>query len=545
MTELAGWLWLLVAALGLNLVAGHAGQPMLGQGAFVAFGGYASLLLADRAGWPLGLAVVAAAAGAGLVGWLAEHGAARLRGPYLALATWAAAWLAYAVLVAFPSVFGGEQGLVRPAPARLVSRFLGVEWRVTPAWHVALAATACGLGLLAIRFVLRGPVGLDLAALRQGEPVAASLGVPVGALRRGCLAAAAALGALSGAGTMLLHGLVAPSDVSPLLSVQLYAAVLLGAAAPLFGPVAGVAVLAALPTLADRLTGALGWSPERARGVVTAVLLVLALAAATRIRPPAVRAAGLPPGEPERHPGLALNATGLVKSYGALRALDGVDLDVRPGEVHALVGPNGSGKTTALRVLAGAVRPDAGRIEVGGRDVTRGDQRERVRAGIARTFQRTVLFPGLTVAAQVGVGARATQRGGLARPLLRTPSWRRSLRPPPLLGLPPEAMPETLPYGDQRLLQVARAAATGAGVLLLDEPAAGMSAAERRRLEEVIRGLAGNGTAVLIVEHDMRLVGAVADRVTVLAAGRVLATGSPEQVRRDPAVHEAYLGVPR
>jgi ABC-type branched-subunit amino acid transport system ATPase component len=241
-------------------------------------------------------------------------------------------------------------------------------------------------------------------------------------------------------------------------------------------------------------------------------------------------------------------------SYGALRVLDGVCLTLRGGQVHALVGPNGSGKSTLLKVLAGELEPDAGSVEIGGRvQPARSSPERRVRAGVARTPQGTVVPP-LSPARQVAVAARGGNPAPLAvaRDLLATPTSRAAaltrtrvadtaLRLTALTDVA-ECDPAALTVGEQRLLQVARAVATGAGVLLLDEPAAGMTAGERERLRGVLRALAGNGLAVLLVEHDMALVGAVADRVTVLAAGRVLATGRPDAVRADPAVRAAYLG---
>jgi branched-chain amino acid transport system permease protein len=569
--ELAEWLWLLVAALGLNLSVGLAGQPMLGQGAAVAAGSYGVVLLADRAGLPLGVAAAIAVAATGLVGWLVDLGAARLRGPYLALGTWALAWLAYASLTAFPATFGGSQGLQREVPARLVSPALGAVIRLTPVRHVLLALTLCLLVLLATWWVRRSPVGLDLAALREDPVAAASLGVPVAALRRNALAAATALGALAGVGRVTLLGLVAPGDVSPLLSIQLLVAVLLGGGT-LLGPVAGVAILATLPGAADRFAQAAGIGVEQARGVVTAVLLVAVLAArepvVRRLRAATARRHGRSPAAPaasaSARPGAiprvvlddgtpALVAAGLRRDFGAVRALDGVDLTVDHGEVHALIGPNGSGKTTALRVLAGSLPASGGTVVVGGRDVTALGQQARVRAGVARTFQRTVLLPGLSVADQVAAGARVTEAGGRALPaLLATPNARerhrsagnevRSVLEDTGLAAHSHRRPAALTHGQQRTLQVARAVATGARVLLLDEPAAGMTADEVDVLAAEIRRLAGNGVGVLLVEHDIRFVASVADRVTVLAEGRVLATGTPDEVVREPAVRRAYLG---
>jgi branched-chain amino acid transport system permease protein len=556
--EVAGALWLLLAAFGLALSVSYAGLPVLGQGAFVAIGGFGTALLGPGgAGLPLGVAVVLSVVIAGVLGHLVALGASRLEGASLALATWALAWLVQRALTAYPQVSGGAGGLTRSAPAHLVTTTLGLDLVLTPAVHVVLAGLLCLLAAAALIRLDHGPAGLDLAGLREGPELAVSLGVPVAARRRAVLTVTAAMGALSGAGTFVLLGLVSATDVGPLLSLQLFVAVLVGGTARWWGPVLGVALLTALPPVADVLAVGVGADPERARGVLTAALLVLVLAlrrllvrpsrAANRaslVAPPPV-ASG--PARP-----VLLRAESLSASYDGVVALDGAALALRGGEVHALVGPNGSGKSTLLRCLAGEL--DVGLVQVAGvRHVARTVQ-DRVLAGVVRTPQPTVVLPRINPERQVGVGARGGSRSSqvVLRHLLATPSSRLAERRRAVVvaaALSATGLahvrgvdPSRLTVGEQRLLQVARAVATGARVLLLDEPAAGMTGDERRQLRAVLRTLAGNGAAVLLVEHDMRLVGQVADQVTVLDAGRVLATGRPDQVRADPAVRRAYLG---
>jgi branched-chain amino acid transport system permease protein len=411
--------------------------------------------------------------------------------------------------------------------------------------------------------------------LRSGPALADSLGVPVQQRRRTVLAVAAGLGAVGGAGTAVLLGVVAPTDYSPLLSLQLFVAVLVGGAATWWGPAVGVALLAALPSTADALASAADVDPLRARAVLTAVLLVAAIASRgpvqrllmrTRARMTRTAVAGAAVEDSDAlataprtvSPGTALlELRGVTAAYGAVVALDGVDLDVRAGEVHALVGPNGSGKSTVLRVAAGVVPAQDGRVLApDGSTPQRLGSAARVRAGVVRTLQRTAILGDLEPATQVAVGARARERArqlGL-RELVRTPHAVRAARDRgatagaaiDLVGLASRAHVSTsaLDSAEQRLLQIGRAVATGAPVMLLDEPAAGMSEEQRRRLADVLRRLAESGRGVLLVEHDMRLVGRVADRVTVLAEGKVLATGSPDQIRADPAVRRAYLGDP-
>ncbi|MDX6286582.1 MAG: branched-chain amino acid transport system ATP-binding protein livM [Frankiales bacterium] len=567
--EVASDLYLLLAVLGLAASVQYAGLPILGQGAFVAVGGFGTVLLAQH-GMPLGIAVLLSVLIAGAAGYLLALGAARLSGAALALATWVLAWLVQAILIAFPSTFGGGQGLTRSTPTHLVSPWLGVTLTITPVAHLVIGALLCALALLALWRMDRGPVGLELAAMRSGPGLAASLGVPVGARRRSVLAVSASLGALGGAGGAVLLGTIAPTDVSPLLSLQLLVAVLLGGSLRPFGPVLGFAVVAALPHLADAIASGANVPQERMRGALTALLLVVALAArrpAGALLSPVIsrlqlRRQPLPgtstsdraltrvvntDGEPP------LVARNLTVNFGAVHALDGLSLELRAGEVHAIVGPNGSGKTTLLRVLSGAMTPAAGEVRIDGTAVPSG-QSTRVRAGVARTPQRTVLLPGMDSLSEVSVGARAAVRtpGAGTRHLAVTPQSRRddeqltagASAALHLVGLSERSGLSTgsLGAGEQRLLQVARAAATGAHVLLLDEPAAGTTPAERRRLIAAIRNLADRGVAVCVVEHDMRFVGAVADRVTVLESGRVLASGDPATIRRNPEVRRAYLG---
>jgi len=568
-TTLATDLYLLIAAYGLAMPVSYAGLPVLGQGAFVSVGAFGTVQLAQH-GMPLLVAVMAAAAAAALVGYLVGFAATRLAGASLALATWGLAWLAYVALVEFPNLSGGSQGLVRTTPAQLRSPALGVTVVLHPWVHVVVVAiVSAALAVMLVR-ATRGPLGLDWAALRTGPALADSIGVPVQRRRRALLSWSAALGAFAGAGTAILTGVVAPVDYSPLLSLQLFVAVIVGGVATWWGPIVGVGLLAALPSTADGIASAAGIDPTRARGVVTAVLLVVALVARQPVRrllaslsrraAPSDVDGGAEAGEETATSTVTAGAPvvalrGISVRFGAVVVLDGLDLDVRAGEVHALVGPNGSGKSTALRVAAGVVVPAQGSVEINGNAAPRaGSAAPRVLAGVARTLQRTATLGDLTAASQVAIGARAADRHSFlgVRHLLATPvatraheeRTQRSQHALQLTGLAGSAdtAASRLDSAEQRRLQIARAVATGAPALLIDEPAAGMSAQQRDALAGVLRELADRGHGVLLVEHDMTLVGRVADRVTVLAEGRVLASGTAEEVRRDPAVRRAYLG---
>ena len=241
-----------------------------------------------------------------------------------------------------------------------------------------------------------------------------------------------------------------------------------------------------------------------------------------------------------------LAARRLTKAYGALKATDALSLDVLHGEVHAVIGPNGAGKTTAIRQLSGETTPDQGAIHLAGRDVTRKPVHERARLGLARSFQTTSVFGGFTAEDNVAMAVQAQDghsfrfwRRARTDPALRRPA-RRTLEQVGL-GARAHAAARNLAHGERRQLEIAMALATGPALLLLDEPMAGMGPEEARRMVALLDALKGQ-VAILLVEHDMDAVFALADRVTVLVSGRAVATGEPQVIRADPVVREAYLG---
>jgi len=241
-----------------------------------------------------------------------------------------------------------------------------------------------------------------------------------------------------------------------------------------------------------------------------------------------------------------LEVRGLTKSYGALRASDGIDFDVREGETHAVIGPNGAGKTTFIGQLAGDLAPDAGRIVFGGEDVTPLSAPRRARKGLARSFQITSIYPefsaldnlALAVQAQAGHSFRFW-RDARRDPALREPA--RRLLEEGGLGARADVLAANMSHGEHRQLEVAMALALRPRLLLLDEPMAGMGAEESQRMIGFLGTLKGRYSIVL-VEHDMDAVFRLADRISVLVYGRVIATDAPAAVRANPEVRAAYLG---
>lgn len=225
---------------------------------------------------------------------------------------------------------------------------------------------------------------------------------------------------------------------------------------------------------------------------------------------------------------MILSARGLTRHFGGLKAVDGVDFDLHAGEIHALIGPNGAGKTTFVGLLSGRVPVQAGTITLDGREITRLPAHARVRRGIAYTFQITSIYPRLTVAANVALALRA---GGDTQAALAR------------VGLEDRAgqIAGTLSYGHQRLLELAMGLALNPRVIILDEPTQGLAASEIEGFKALVRALAP-ATTVLLIEHNMDVVMDLAQRITVLDAGRKLATGTPAEIRANPAVQAAYLG---
>ncbi|MGF0172629.1 ABC transporter permease subunit [Streptomyces sp. Marseille-Q5077] len=566
-----------VVLLSLVVVTGRGGQISLGQAAYAGLGAlFTALLAAGRfPGLPrlpelaaLALAVVLVAPLGLLTGWPAIS----RRGLALALATFAVGVGVSRFVFAQPYAISGLS-LGRPA---------GFEG--DRAYYV-LELTLLAAALLTTWLLRRGRTGRALAAMRDHESGASAAGVQVPSLKLLAFVSGAALAALGGG--MLGMGLRAfdPAAYDPVRGLLWFAAVVvlgadstlgaLAAAALLVGLDAGArggvaaALIGILAVLVGRFPGGPYEALRTAAGTLRlrrgARLTAVGVGVRRRLRPAEPGAAprptltgltasgvagqeaagaqppqGPPAPDGERRsggsggkpnaaegrmptPAPALVTHHLQARYDNFTALDDITLTVHPGRVTAVVGPNGAGKSTLFHCLAGTHRPTHGQVLLGTRDITRLSAHARTRLGIARTFQQLAVFPSLTVAENVRVGAEQGR--------LRDPSAvERALR---LLGLdgPVRALPAAdLPTGTLRRVELARALAGGPRVLLLDEPAAGLDTAEVTALARVLKALAADGTALLVVEHDLDLVADLADTVHVMAAGRIVASGPPDRV---------------
>lgn len=504
-----------IAAIGYQLVFGRLGLLSLAQGAFFGLGAYASALLTASAGLPVPAGVAAAVLLPALAGAAVALPVARLETHYVALATLGLAQLAHLAATNL-AVTGGANGLYGVPP---LAEGLG---GLVLVWAGVLAA------LLLARVAAGGRRGIRLATLRDAPLAATALGLDPVPARIALFAASGALGGLAGALQAHGIGVVSPSVTGFEVMVTILAIAVVGGRGSFAGAVAGAAILVPLPEVLRFLDG----SYLVAYGVVllaTIVLLPRGLdgrlrAWLPRTPPPMPE----PPPAMRRRAGKALLVEGLCKRFGGVVALEGVSFTVPAGSIVGLIGANGSGKTTALNLISGLERPDTGRIRLGGVPMADRPAHHRAALGLGRGFQHPEVPGELFVLEAAAAGAGLAAAGAALR---RVGLGDRATAPVSALGA-----------AELKLLDLARALAPGPDALILDEPAAGLTAGERAALAALLRELAASGLAVLVVDHGMDFLLPLADRVVCLDAGRVIAAGTPEAVRRDPAVIAAYLG---
>jgi branched-chain amino acid transport system permease protein len=553
--NLAGWLYLALAATGLAFALGLAGMPSLCQGAFMAIGAFTAALLRARTGAGPIESALAGLALTTLAGAALGIGFVRLGRVQFAVATWLFAWLVALGLVAFPSISGGANGIAIPSAG------------LSETAHYELALVLLCLACLALWAVSRGPSGLALSALRQRRAAALALGVRATRLRLGAFVVSAALGGLAGSLGVQLQGIADATGYGPFLSFKLLVAVVLGGMTSAVGAVAGLGALSGLTQLSHWIGDVEQLSAARFDPMLFAilVLVVLGLGGIGIVPWLRRRILGLgrasPSGPTARAPtsrrrGATLVAHGIRRRFGGVVALDGLELEAQPGRIVALIGPNGSGKTTALRILSGTLAPDAGRLELDATPLDGTGIAARVELGVVRTLQRTAVFGELTALENVLVGSGVHRRYRSAvRTVVATPKARSeedeqrsaALATLDVVGLAAAAGSPagTLSASEQRRLMLASALATSPRVLLLDEISAGGTAEDVRRLAGILDRLKDDGLSIVLVEHNLRLVRDVASSVVVLDHGRTIAAGAPHDVAALPQVQAAYLGTHR
>ena len=537
-----------VVGLSWNLLSGYSGLVSFGHAAFFGLGAYTvtlALVLFDLTPWlgiPLGM-IVGAIAGA-LIGYPTF----RLRGHYFALAM-----LAYPLALLYVFEWLGYQEVALPMK------------RVAPGWFMQFGdyrvyiAIAVGLLVLALAISLaveRSRFGMSLLAIKENELAAEAAGIDTLRWKMRAIVLSGALAAAAGGLYAVVLLVVTPDSVFGVLtSAQALIVALFGGVATLWGPVIGAAVLV---PLSETLQAQLGNIVPGIQGVVYGVAIVLVILLAPegiywRVRdrvvrrgpPPVVptlspampRGAGMRPLLDDIGPAAILEIEGLSKSFGGLRAVDGIGFTVDCGSILGIIGPNGAGKTTLFNLLNGFVRPDRGRIVLDGRDLVGLKPNRVCRLGVGRTFQVMRPFARMSVLDNVTVGAYVAERSDdTARAVAEGAIERVGL------GARVGAIARTLSTKELRLMELARALAGRPRLLLMDEPLAGLGGGEIEELLAVIRGLAGEGITVIVIEHTMQAMVRLADRLVVLDHGRLIASGRPDAVTREAQVIEAYLG---
>jgi branched-chain amino acid transport system permease protein len=559
-------------ALGLNLIFGYAGQHAFGHPVFFGVGAYASALFAVQTGWPVGLAVIVGAIVTAIIAAAVGYPCFRLRGIYFGVATFAFARVIYLVAQNWVGLTRGPMGILSVPPLTVMPSAWTSGVALEARLHVVLVALLA-LTLFLLHRVIDSPIGRAWIAIRENEALATSVGIhPL----RYKMAAFAGGGLLAGVGGGLYAhyiGFVSPSELGFHYIGIVFIMLIGGGTGTLLGPVVGALVFGVLPEVL-RLA-------ETARNTLLGGILLLSIAflpeglvglwgRVARRRPGTVDAGladgelpssaselvgdgrGIVPAPSSAIGDSTLEVRGVTKRFGGLTVLHEVTFNVRRGEIVGLIGPNGAGKTTLFNIVTGFLEPTAGEVRYGGRRVSGRKPAGVAALGITRTFQITSLFPELTVADNVRTAAHTWAATGLAGVLSRTRRYQAveeqigqvvdHVLALTRLSRERRTPARALSYGAQRNLEMAVAIATRGRLLLLDEPAAGLNPEETGRLRDLIVALRARGTTILVIEHDMRLVMEMCDRIVVLNYGEKIAEGAPKEIVENPRVVEAYLG---
>ncbi len=531
-----------IAVFGLTVVLGLCGQINLAQAAFFGLGAYAVGLGTSDLHASFWLALVAGACIALVMGAFLGMSTLRLGGHYLAMVTISFQQILTLVMINWIPVTHGPDG---------VGNIARPVFFTTGHGYLALCVVALALVGYLVWHLPETKLGRSMRAVRDNELAASVSGIDVYRVKVAAFALCALLGGIGGGLFAGGFAYVSPDQFSFAESIVFLTMALLGGVASPIGALIGTTLLIVLPETLRFLKSVPGlylaiyglaviliirFMPDGIWGFVQSYL--------RRFMMPAPFAQAAPelvlvPAKLETPS--ALEIEGLSKHFGGLKAVDGVSFSVRRGSVHALIGPNGSGKTTTLNVLSGLYTPTAGKIALDGHDVTGLPPHARTAAGLGRTFQNIRLFRSMSALDNVVVGAeRKGNELGQGHAAL-VDQARAALG---FVGLEERARDPitSFSYGHQRLIEVARALAGNPTLLLLDEPAAGLNSTEKLELRGLLKRIAAKGLTILIIDHDMALVSDVAEHITVLNFGRRIADGVAAEVLRNPDVIAAYLG---
>jgi len=524
-----------LAAIGYQFVFGHAGALSLAQGTFFGLGAYVAGILSVKTGIGFALTFPAAILAAGMLAAIVALPVLRLQSHYFALATLGIGQVVLLVAVNWESVTGGANGIAGVAKLSLFG------WTVERGWPLMLLVWGLVvLGAVVARRFTGGLTGVRLTLMREQPMAAEAAGIDIRRLRFAAFLLSALYGGAAGALQVHTVRVVSPEVLEFPVMVSLLAIAVIGGRTSIAGAILGAVLLVHLPEWFRPL--------EKyyllAYGAALLAMVVAApwgLIGGLRIARGKLMPEQNPPLPGKCAPAAApapahLEIKGLVRHFGGVRAVDGVDLSITPGEAIGIVGANGSGKSTLVNLIAGTERPDAGHIRWGGQRIDGLPPVGIARAGMARTFQSLKLVDGMSALDNAAAGDWRARDIAQAR--------RQAMHLLTRLGLGDIAWRHcgVLPPGLRRRVEIARALIGGPALLLLDEPAASLTGDERQALASILSEVSQSGVTLVVVEHDLEFLTGFVSRLVCLDAGRIIADGAPEQVRREPAVIAAWLG---
>jgi ABC-type branched-subunit amino acid transport system ATPase component/ABC-type branched-subunit amino acid transport system permease subunit len=532
-----------IVGVGLNILVGLTGQISLGHVGFYAIGAYTVAILTLK-GVSFWIALPLAGLISGAIGLLLSLPALRVSGPYLAMVTIAFAFIVQHLSIEWRELTGGSNGLMSLPPPSIAGTLFTER-------EIALLAIAVAGASMLLFYRLAGSAwGKAMVAVRDAETAARSIGLNPVSVKAAAFMLSAMFAGIAGGIFASLLAFVAPDSFPFSQSILFLLACVVGGAGWVLGPAVGAAVTVVLPELLSHLAEyrllffgvlllvVLWLAPEGILGTLARLF--------RRVNPRTANPEGF---------GIAaflgagagsvpLEVRDIGITFGGIKAASNVSFGASPGKVTSVIGPNGAGKTTVLNMIGGFYRPDTGSIRLGEIDLAGAPAWKVARAGIGRTYQTTKLFETMSVLDNVLVAMRCGRLGSMLSAAADEADIRNAEGLLAFVGYQ-DALARTagyLPHVDRRLVEIARALAMRPHVLLLDEPAAGLMSSDKDSLSGLLRRIADAGIAVILVEHDMRLVMGISDHIVVLDAGKPIAAGTPNVIRHDPKVLAAYLG---